>query len=113
MDHDVGWTNDMVNANNQARIYAIINSEWDLIIIDKAHRVAGSSSDVARYNLYDAWGERRLDATYSKYFLTVFRETPKTLAAFVMLLQYFSHTCTTWRRMASSRLSGIPSSTFG
>ena len=40
MDHDVGWTNDMVNANNQARIYAIINSEWDLIIIDEAHRVA-------------------------------------------------------------------------
>ena len=63
-----------------------------LIIIDKAHRVTGSSSDAARYKLYDAWGERRLDASYSKYFLTVFRETPKALAALVMLLQYFSHT---------------------
>ena len=39
---------------NRERIYAIINSGWDLIIIDEAHRVAGSSSDMARYNLYDA-----------------------------------------------------------
>ena len=32
------------------RIYSIINSGWDLIIIDEAHRVAGSSGEVARYN---------------------------------------------------------------
>ena len=36
---------------NQERIEAIINSGWDLIIIDEAHRVAGSSSYVARYKL--------------------------------------------------------------
>ena len=35
----------------QERVEAIINSGWDLIIIDEAHRVAGSSSDVARYKL--------------------------------------------------------------
>lgn len=39
---------------NRERIYAIINCGWDLIIIDEAHRVAGSSSDMAQYNLYDA-----------------------------------------------------------
>jgi len=40
-----------VEKYNQERIEAIINSGWDLIIIDEAHRVAGSSSDVARYKL--------------------------------------------------------------
>ena len=29
----------------------IINSGWDLIIIDEAHRVAGSTGEVARYKL--------------------------------------------------------------
>lgn len=51
LDHHAGWTDDKVNSYNQERIYAIINSGWDLIIIDEAHRVAGSSSDVARYKL--------------------------------------------------------------
>ena len=36
---------------NEERIYSIINSGWDLIIIDEAHRVAGSSGEVARYKL--------------------------------------------------------------
>ncbi len=51
IDHHAGWTDEKVNLYNQERIYAIINSGWDLIIIDEAHRIAGSSSDVARYKL--------------------------------------------------------------
>lgn len=46
-----GWTEEQVERYNEERIYSIINSGWDLIIIDEAHRVAGSSSDVARYKL--------------------------------------------------------------
>lgn len=45
------WSDKRVEKYNQERIEAIINSGWDLIIIDEAHRVAGSSSYVARYKL--------------------------------------------------------------
>lgn len=31
--------------------HSIINSDWDLIIVDEAHRMAGSSGEVARYKL--------------------------------------------------------------
>lgn len=44
-----------VEKYNEERIYAIINSGWDLIIIDEAHRVAGSSGEVARYKLEIYW----------------------------------------------------------
>ena len=46
-----GWTEDRIAAYNEERIYSIINSGWDLIIIDEAHRVAGSTGEVARYKL--------------------------------------------------------------
>lgn len=45
------WTEERVEQYNQERIYSIINSGWDLIIIDEAHRVAGSSGEMARYKL--------------------------------------------------------------
>lgn len=51
MEKHAGWSDERVEKYNQERIEAIINSGWDLIIIDEAHRVAGSSSDVARYKL--------------------------------------------------------------
>lgn len=51
VEKHAGWSGERVEKYNQERIEAIINSGWDLIIIDEAHRVAGSSSDVARYKL--------------------------------------------------------------
>lgn len=51
VDKHAGWSDKRVEKYNQERIEAIINSGWDLIIIDEAHRVAGSSSYVARYKL--------------------------------------------------------------
>ena len=51
IERHVGWSDEKVNAYNQERIYSIINSGWDLIIIDEAHKIAGSSSEVARYKL--------------------------------------------------------------
>lgn len=46
-----GWSEDRIEEYNEERIYSIINSGWDMIIIDEAHRVAGSSGEVARYKL--------------------------------------------------------------
>lgn len=51
IENHVGWSEERIEKYNEERIEAIINSGWDLIIIDEAHRVAGSSSDVARYKL--------------------------------------------------------------
>lgn len=51
IEKHAGWSEEKVEKYNEERIYSIINSGWDLIIIDEAHRVAGSSGDVARYKL--------------------------------------------------------------
>lgn len=51
IEKHAGWTEERVEKYNEERIYSIINSGWDLIIIDEAHRVAGSTGEVARYKL--------------------------------------------------------------
>ena len=51
LEKRAGWTDEKVEKYNEERIYSIINSGWDLVIIDEAHRVAGSTSEVARYKL--------------------------------------------------------------
>jgi len=51
LEKRVGWTEEKIARYNKERIYSIINSGWDLVVIDEAHRVAGSSGEVARYKL--------------------------------------------------------------
>ena len=51
LEKRAGWTEERIEKYNEERIYSIINSGWDLIIIDEAHRVAGSTGEVARYKL--------------------------------------------------------------
>ena len=51
LERRAGWTEERIEKYNEERIYSIINSGWDLIIIDEAHRVAGSSGEVARHKL--------------------------------------------------------------
>lgn len=51
IEKHAGWTEEKVEKYNEERIYSIINSGWDLVIIDEAHRVAGSTGEVARYKL--------------------------------------------------------------
>lgn len=51
LERRVGWSEEKISKYNEERIYSIINSGWDLVIIDEAHRVAGSSGEVARYKL--------------------------------------------------------------
>lgn len=51
LERRAGWTEEKINKYNEERILSIINSGWDLIVIDEAHRVAGSSGEVARHKL--------------------------------------------------------------
>ena len=51
IEKHAGWSDEKVEKYNEERIYSVINSGWDLVIIDEAHRVAGSSGEVARYKL--------------------------------------------------------------
>lgn len=51
IEKHAGWTDERVEKYNEERIYSIINSGWDMIVIDEAHRVAGSTGEVARYKL--------------------------------------------------------------
>lgn len=51
LESRVGWSQEKVAEYNEERIYSIVNAGWDLIIIDEAHRVAGSTGEVARHKL--------------------------------------------------------------
>lgn len=51
LERRAGWTEERIEKHNEERIYSIISSGWDLVIIDEAHRVAGSSGEVARHKL--------------------------------------------------------------
>ncbi len=46
-----GWSPERVDEHNAARFRAVVEAGWDMVIIDEAHHVAGSSDDVARYRL--------------------------------------------------------------
>lgn len=44
-----GWTLEQIATHNQSRILDLSAAGWDLVIIDEAHRVAGSADTVARH----------------------------------------------------------------
>ena len=46
-----GWTKEKLEAHNQERLGDLIDAGWDLIICDEAHRLGGSTEQVARYRL--------------------------------------------------------------
>ena len=46
-----GWSREQVAAYNRERFDDLITAGWDLVIIDEAHRLGGSSDLVARYRL--------------------------------------------------------------
>ncbi len=46
-----GWSRDKLEKYNQERLGDLIAAGWDLIICDEAHRLGGSTEQVARYRL--------------------------------------------------------------
>lgn len=51
LDRRRGWSKEQVTAYNRARLEALIAAGWDLVIVDEAHRLGGSTDRVARYRL--------------------------------------------------------------
>jgi superfamily II DNA or RNA helicase len=46
-----GWTSAQVNEHNRERFEDLISAGWDLVIVDEAHRLGGSTDQVARFKL--------------------------------------------------------------
>jgi superfamily II DNA or RNA helicase len=46
-----GWSRDQVAKYNKERFEDLISAGWDLIIVDEAHRLGGSTDQVARHKL--------------------------------------------------------------
>src|SRR5690606_12729046 len=51
LDSRRGWTKEQVAEYNRERFENLISAGWDLVIVDEAHRLAGSTDQVARYKL--------------------------------------------------------------
>lgn len=51
MDKRRGWTAERVAEYNRCRFEDLITAGWDLVIVDEAHRLGGSTDQVARYKL--------------------------------------------------------------
>ena len=51
LESRAGWSQERVDEYNEERIDSIVNTGWDMVIIDEAHRVAGSTGEVSRHKL--------------------------------------------------------------
>jgi len=63
LDKRRGWTAAQVSEHNQERFEDLISAGWDLVIVDEAHRLGGSTDHVARFKLGQGLAEA------SPYFL--------------------------------------------
>ena len=52
-----GWSLEQLSTYNSERFEDLISASWDLVIIDEAHRMGGSTDQVARYKLGAALSE--------------------------------------------------------
>jgi len=51
LDNRRGWSMEQVAEYNKERFENLISAGWDLVIVDEAHRLSGSTDQVARYKL--------------------------------------------------------------
>lgn len=51
MAERIGWTSERLQAYNRERFDDLVTAGWDLVIVDEAHRLGGSTEQVARYQL--------------------------------------------------------------
>jgi len=54
LDARRGWSQDQLARYNRERFEDLIAAGWDLIVVDEAHRLGGSTEQVARFKLGDA-----------------------------------------------------------
>ena len=54
IDSRRGWSQEQIARYNRERFENLVLAGWDLIIIDEAHRIGGSTEQVARFKLGDA-----------------------------------------------------------
>lgn len=52
-----GWSHEQLSTYNRERFEDLVSASWDLVIIDEAHRMGGSTDQVARYKLGAALAE--------------------------------------------------------
>src|SRR6202044_1818029 len=52
-----GWDKDQLARYNRERFEDLVSAGWDLIIVDEAHRLGGSSEQVARFKLGEGLAE--------------------------------------------------------
>lgn len=76
-----GWSPERVATHNDRRVRAVVDAGWDLVVMDEAHHVAGSSEDVARHQL----GRMLAEATPRLLLLTATPHSGKS-DAFARLL---------------------------
>ena len=51
LEHRQGWSQEKIDTYNKYRIEAVVNADFDLVIIDEAHKMGGSKAQVSRYQL--------------------------------------------------------------
>lgn len=51
MDKRRGWTKERLDEYNRNRFEDLVTAGWDLVVVDEAHRLGGSTDQVARYKL--------------------------------------------------------------
>ena len=51
IDTRKGWTREQVAEHNRDRFEDLLSADWDLIVVDEAHRLGGTTDQVARFKL--------------------------------------------------------------
>lgn len=49
-----GWSQERVDAYNKYRLEMVVNADFDMVIIDEAHKMGGSTSAVTRFKMAEA-----------------------------------------------------------
>ena len=82
IDSRQGWTDERLAEYNQRRFEDLISAGWDLIIVDEAHKMGGSSENIARHQL----GKGLSESTPNLLLLTATPHQGKT-DAFLRLMR--------------------------
>jgi superfamily II DNA or RNA helicase len=82
MERRRGWSAERIANYNRTRFEDLVTADWDLVIIDEAHRLGGSTDQVARYKL----GAALADASPNLLLLSATPHSGKT-DQFLRLMQ--------------------------